>query len=485
MLMALLNKKTYDAFNRLATITDARGVVKTHTYDVARRLLLSESYSDETNNRTYLYNFLAMPEQISDDAGVRNLVYNSFNELEIREGCKPSYKDHPCLWLITWDPTQPVATRPLAIQKGGTWYAYGWDLTKNICEIFGQNGYIRSTYAYTPFGSVTANGDVTQPIQWSSEYYDSELALVYYNYRHYNPTDGRWINCDPIAEQGGWNLYGFEFADYLGLTGDYKPALFDDLEGAQKALKNVAVPALIRKLNERVNEEINKLYKKIDAGENITGKRIDTRNTFEIGGWVFRTKINNKYIYDINVQDGDFEEFKLDKENITLPKQGYCRVAIWHAHPIGLVSESIKKIKTDQRDEIGRPVKIYEVVNSRIKGLIDDDSITNNDKRAAFGFAFKREGKIIKVVQKSTKTANPFKLPSFILTGKEYSYKTVYRIPLVKNIDLNNYFSVNDFDLYLLSRIHEKPIHHSQAILRIYKNGIYHGRKSIINVPLD
>ena len=147
--------------------------------------------------------------QISDDVGVRNFAYTSFNELEIREGCKPSYKDHPCLWLITWDPTQPVAMRPLAIQKDGTWYTYGWDLTKNICEIFGQNGYIRSTYVYTPFGSVTDNGDVTQPIQWSSEYYDNELALVYYNYRHYNPTDGRWINRDPIAEQGGWNLYGF------------------------------------------------------------------------------------------------------------------------------------------------------------------------------------------------------------------------------------------------------------------------------------
>jgi len=26
-------------------------------------------------------------------------------------------------------PTQPVATRPLAIRKDGTWYAYSWDLT--------------------------------------------------------------------------------------------------------------------------------------------------------------------------------------------------------------------------------------------------------------------------------------------------------------------------------------------------------------------
>ncbi|MDO4410589.1 MAG: RHS repeat-associated core domain-containing protein [Akkermansia sp.] len=175
------------------------------------------------NNRTYLYNFLAMPVQISDDAGVRDLAYNSFNELETEEQCKLSCFVHPCLWLITRDPTQPVATRPLAIQKDETWYTYGWDLTKNICEIFGQNGYICSTYTYTPFGSVTDNGDITQPIQWSSEYYDNELALVYYNYRHYNPMDGRWINRDPIAEQGGRNLYGFVGnsifeVDYIGLA---------------------------------------------------------------------------------------------------------------------------------------------------------------------------------------------------------------------------------------------------------------------------
>ena len=39
--------------------------------------------------------------------------------------------------------------------------------------------------------------------------YDAELAMVYYNYRHYNPMDGRWISRDPIAEDGGWNLYAF------------------------------------------------------------------------------------------------------------------------------------------------------------------------------------------------------------------------------------------------------------------------------------
>ena len=33
--------------------------------------------------------------------------------------------------------------------------------------------------------------DGAQPIQWSSEYNDEELGLVYYNYRHLNPHDGR------------------------------------------------------------------------------------------------------------------------------------------------------------------------------------------------------------------------------------------------------------------------------------------------------
>jgi YD repeat-containing protein len=93
-------------------------------------------------------------------------------------------------WFLFWDPTQPEATRPLAIRKDGTWYAYGWDLTGNVTEVFGKAGYLRTAYTYTPYGEVTAEGDVTQPIQWSSEYNDEELGLVYYNYRHLNPLDG-------------------------------------------------------------------------------------------------------------------------------------------------------------------------------------------------------------------------------------------------------------------------------------------------------
>ncbi|MFQ9833192.1 MAG: RHS repeat domain-containing protein [Akkermansia muciniphila] len=81
-------------------------------------------------------------------------------------------------------------------------------------------------YEYRPYGGlVTSEGNMAQEnkFRFSSEYMDDELGLIYYNYRHLNPRDGRWISRDPIMEQGGWNLFAFvnnngiiNF-DYLGL----------------------------------------------------------------------------------------------------------------------------------------------------------------------------------------------------------------------------------------------------------------------------
>ncbi len=91
-----------------------------------------------------------------------------------------------------------TSSRPLAIQKDGSWFTYGWDLTKNICEVYRHNGILGTAYTYTPYGQVSASGSVEQPIQWSSEFNDTELGLIYYNYRHYNPVDGRWTGRDRI-----------------------------------------------------------------------------------------------------------------------------------------------------------------------------------------------------------------------------------------------------------------------------------------------
>ncbi len=68
-----------------------------------------------------------------------------------------------------------------------------------------------------------------QPIQWSSEYNDTELALVYYNYRHYNPLAGRWIGRDRIKTISdlNWYVYSMNNAvnhyDLLGMK--YRPVV--------------------------------------------------------------------------------------------------------------------------------------------------------------------------------------------------------------------------------------------------------------------
>ena len=113
------------------------------------------------------------------------------------------------LQTLLWDPLEPVATRPLALARENALYCYGVDFNKNVTEVFDARGTLAATYDYSPYGTVTGTGSLVQPVQWSSEMNDEELALVYYNYRYYNPADGRWINRDPIAAEGGWNLYGF------------------------------------------------------------------------------------------------------------------------------------------------------------------------------------------------------------------------------------------------------------------------------------
>ena len=84
------------------------------------------------------------------------------------------------------------------------------DAMKNVTSIFDGQQMKRVQYEYAPFGSLLiTKGDMAREnkFRFSCEFSDDELGLVYYNYRHLNPFDGRWINRDPIQEKGGWNLY--------------------------------------------------------------------------------------------------------------------------------------------------------------------------------------------------------------------------------------------------------------------------------------
>lgn len=83
------------------------------------------------------------------------------------------------------------------------------------------------------------------PFRFSTKYQDDETDLLYYGYRYYNATTGRWINRDPINERGGLNLYGFlnqnplNSIDSLGLDSPSSPRCKELLERIQDKRRRI------------------------------------------------------------------------------------------------------------------------------------------------------------------------------------------------------------------------------------------------------
>ena len=114
-------------------------------------------------------------------------------------------------------------------------YFYTTDANKNVSELTDAAGNVVAHYEYSPFGVQTLRTGSyadANPFRFSSEYYDPETNLVYYNYRYYSPEIGRWLSRDPIGELGGANLYRIvsnspiNYWDRLGL----QPLPADDPE---------------------------------------------------------------------------------------------------------------------------------------------------------------------------------------------------------------------------------------------------------------
>ena len=240
----------YNGANRPVRWTNAAtGTVITMAYDSQGRRVEYKSVTNGTQNTwlRFLYDgYLCIQVLYS------NSPYNVFKE-------------------FVWDPTEPVATRPLVFRyaPNSLNLFYAFDGNKNVSDVFYRltaNG-IGAHYDYAPFGATTrthrdssASFDIVSlnPFRFSSEYYDSELDLIYYNYRHYSPSLGRFLSRDPIQEQGGLNLYIFvknriySYFDRIGLevcwaTRDLESFflgnhhflmfIFDDKESIPKGLK--------------------------------------------------------------------------------------------------------------------------------------------------------------------------------------------------------------------------------------------------------
>ena len=100
----------------------------------------------------------------------------------------------------------------LAVKQGNAWYFPLSDANGNITGYIDEQGTLVAEYTYDAFGGTIAqSGSMADTFmhRFSTKYYDSETGLYYYGYRFYSPYFHRWLNRDPIEEDGGLNLYAF------------------------------------------------------------------------------------------------------------------------------------------------------------------------------------------------------------------------------------------------------------------------------------
>ncbi|HVU33792.1 MAG TPA: RHS repeat-associated core domain-containing protein, partial [Opitutaceae bacterium] len=101
----------------------------------------------------------------------------------------------------------------LMMSEAGTKYVYAYDGNGNVSAVMNQaSGTTVAEYEYGPFGdSLRASNTsaLTNPFRFSTQYADNETGLLYYGYRYYSPSTGRFLGRDPAEEGGGLHAYAF------------------------------------------------------------------------------------------------------------------------------------------------------------------------------------------------------------------------------------------------------------------------------------
>lgn len=108
--------------------------------------------------------------------------------------------------------------------SGSENYYYSRDHLGSIREVTGSNGAVKGRYDYDAWGNqIAAEGKISVDFGYTGHYFHQPSGLNLAMYRAYSPALGRWINRDPIGEEGGINLYAYvsndpsNLVDILGL----------------------------------------------------------------------------------------------------------------------------------------------------------------------------------------------------------------------------------------------------------------------------
>jgi RHS repeat-associated protein len=201
---------TYDEANRLIAIVQAdetTGVNQRKSefvYDAFSRKVISREYSWDTSVTPAVWKLDSETRRIYDGMKV-------VQERDAQNNVTVNYtRDGNIGGLLarTVKGQAATATTPATPDQH---FFYHYDGSGNVVQLTDAGQQTVAEYSYDAYGNLRGSGgsQAGQPYRYSTKEYHAASGLYDYGYRFYSPSLGRWINRDPIAEQGGLNLYGF------------------------------------------------------------------------------------------------------------------------------------------------------------------------------------------------------------------------------------------------------------------------------------
>ena len=135
----------------------------------------------------------------ADDTTIR-MAYDRMGRRVVKNDETFVYDNFLNIGKTIWDPTEPIATRPLLSKMTQHLCYYVFDGNKNVSAIVSEGCVDIAHYMYSPFGHcISQQGMIQQDelFKFSSEVFDRDVGLIVYAYRMLNPLFGKWEKRDP------------------------------------------------------------------------------------------------------------------------------------------------------------------------------------------------------------------------------------------------------------------------------------------------
>jgi len=122
---------------------------------------------------------------------------------------------------------------------------YHTDGNGNVTMLLNASQQMVAKYLYDPFGNTLAMSGTLANVntyRFASKEWNAQTGFYYFGRRYYDPNLQRFVNRDPLAENGGLNLYGYcgnnpvSLIDIMGLCPWYDDLLSDIKDLGKTAL---------------------------------------------------------------------------------------------------------------------------------------------------------------------------------------------------------------------------------------------------------